>query len=294
MNAHNAKLQQAQTSELVNFWNEILAPKFMKYRHILVGGLSRHSSEIMPLLSVKSGDRVLDVGCGFGDTATKLARRVAPTGLVLGIDCCEAFIDQAFYHAQFSWTGNVHFVTADVEQGIDYKPFDFIFSRFGTMFFSNPVSGLHSIRSAMKPGAQFAHIVWRQRSDNPWLAAAGEVVKSFLPLPGESARNCGPGPFSMSEIDVTRAQMEAAGFTDIIFKRVDAKVMVGRDIEEAIAFQLALGPAGEMFREAGALAEERRPLIETALKNMFAEVEINEDGLWMDSSSWLITARNPE
>ena len=93
-------------------------------------------------------------------------------------------------------------------------------------------------------------------------------------------------------LDAVRA-VQAAGFTDIHFERLDAKVLVGCNVEEAIAFQLALGPAGETFREAGALGHARRVEVEAALSEMFDQVEHDDEGLWMDSSSWLITARNP-
>lgn len=293
MNAHTPNLAALEASPLVEFWNEILAPKFIRYRHILVDGLSRHSAETLPALDVQQGDRILDVGCGFGDTAVALAKRVAPTGDVVGVDCCHAFLDHATQHAVHNGAGNVSFVSGDVEAGLDEGQFDFVFARFGTMFFANPVAGLRAMRKSMKPGGRMAHIVWRQRADNPWLIAAGDVVQSILPKPGEDARTCGPGPFSMAHAETTRAQMKSAGFADIAFERIDAKVMVGRTIEEAIAFQLAIGPAGETFREAGALGEERRADIEAALKALFRTVETNAEGLWMDSSSWLITARNP-
>ena len=168
-----------------------------------------------------------------------------------------------------------------------------VFARFGTMFFMNPVAGLRSMRACLKPGGRIAHIVWRQRADNPWVFEARDVVRRFLPAPGEDALTCGPGPFSMADEATTRTQMEAAGFTDIRFERIDAKVEVGRDVADAIGFQLAIGPAGEVFRAAGAQAEEKRPEIEAALAEMFEGVIEREGGLWMDSSSWLITARNP-
>ncbi|MGB3244463.1 MAG: class I SAM-dependent methyltransferase [Sulfitobacter sp.] len=280
-------------SPLVSFWNEVLAPKFTMYRHILVGGLSRHSAAIMPTLAIAPGDRILDVGCGFGDTAVILGNRGGPDGSVLGVDCCESFISQAWDYAEKNWTSNVRFAVGDIERGVEGGPYDFVFSRFGTMFFANPVAGLRAMRVALKPDGNMAHIVWRDRSDNPWLNEASRIVQKFLPKPGEDAQTCGPGPFSMADEKSTRAKMEAAGFADIAFRRIDAKVMVGRNIAEAIAFQLALGPAGETFREAGALGEEKRDEIEAALAKMFAGVETTADGLWMDSSSWLITARNP-
>jgi len=281
-------------SPLVDFWNDILAPKFIRFRHVLVGGLSRHSEAVLPALAVAPGSRILDVGCGFGDTAIHLARQTGAEGEVVGVDCCGAFLDLAREEAAGQAIGNLRFVEGDVERGLDEEPFDMVFARFGTMFFANPVAGLRSIRRCLKPGGRFAHIVWRQRADNPWLIASRDIVRQFLPAPGEDALSCGPGPFSMADEAVTRAQMEAAGFTDIAFERVDAKVLVGRDIEDAVAFQLAIGPAGETFREAGALAEERRAEIVLALSDLFERV-IEENGdLWMDSSSWLITARAPE
>ncbi|QKV17366.1 class I SAM-dependent methyltransferase [Oricola thermophila] len=282
-----------QPSPLVDFWNDILAPKFIRYRHILVGGLSRHSAAVMPALGIAPGSSVLDVGCGFGDTAIEIAHRVAPGGHVVGIDCCQAFLDIAWNCAEFSLAPNIHFAARDAERGLEENAYDFVFSRFGTMFFMNPVAGLRSMRKALKPGGRVAHIVWRRREDNPWLNEPHQVVRRFLPPPGEEALTCGPGPFSMASEDVTRAQMEAAGFTDIAFRRIDAKVLVGRDIEDAIGFQLAIGPAGETFREAGELGQARRAGIVRALEELFSGVETTPEGLWMDSSSWLITARSP-
>ncbi|MEV8468128.1 methyltransferase domain-containing protein [Fluviibacterium sp. DFM31] len=280
-------------SPLVDFWNDVLAPKFIQYRHILVGGLSRHSEVVFPMLAVEKGQRILDVGCGFGDTAIELANATGPQGDVLGVDCCAAFLDHARNVADGEGVPNVRFLCRDVERGLEEPPFDMVFARFGTMFFANPVAGLRAMRICLKPGGRLAHIVWRQRADNPWLIEARDIVRRYLPPPGEDAATCGPGPFSMADETVTRAQMAAAGFEDIAFRRVDAKVMVGRDVADAIAFQLAIGPAGETFREAGRLAEEQRPEIEAALAGMFEAVIAREGGLWMDSSSWLITARNP-
>jgi ubiquinone/menaquinone biosynthesis C-methylase UbiE len=283
----------APDSPLVEFWSDVLAPKFIRFRHILVDGLSRHSQAVFPKLGVEPGRRILDVGCGFGDTAIALAQATGPRGEVVGVDCSQAFLDLAAEAAQASRTENVRFERRDMERGIDGPPFDMVFARFGTMFFMNPVAGLRAMRASLKPGGRVAHIVWRNRADNPWLTEARDVVRRFLPPPGEDALSCGPGPFSMADEAVTRAQMQAAGFADIDFRRIDAKVLVGRDIADAVAFQLAIGPAGEIFREAGAQGERKRPEIEAALAELFAGVLAREGDLWMDSSSWLITARNP-
>jgi len=284
---------QPGDSEFVKFWNEVLAPKFIRFKHILVGGLSRHSAAAMPKLPVREGDAVLDVGCGFGDTAIELAKRVGPEGRVVAVDCCEAFMDFGREEAAGQGITNITFERADAEVSLPKAEFDFVFSRFGTMFFTNPVPGLRRMREALKPGGRMAHIVWRRREDNPAWQRAKDIALEFLPAPGDDASTCGPGPFSMADQEMVTAQMRAAGYEDIAFERVDEKIMIGRTLDDAVDFALAIGPAGEVFREAGALAEAKRGEIEAAMKAYFASLEKDETGYWAPTSSWIITAGNP-
>ena len=284
---------QTQDTEFVQFWNEVLAPKFIRFKHILVDGLTLHSEAVFPSLPVRSGDKVLDVGCGFGDTAIKLARVVGDEGSVVGIDCCDAFLDYARKDAKALGVENVRFERGDAEIALPKNEYDFVFARFGTMFFSNPVVAMRNMRLALKPGGRMAHIVWRQPSDNPWLSMAKEIVLQFLPPPGEGAQTCGPGPFSMANEEMVRGMMKSAGYEDIEFMRVDAQVLVGNSVSDAIDFQLALGPAGEVFREAGDLAETKRPEIEAALAEAIRQEAASKEGIIMPSSSWVISARNP-
>jgi ubiquinone/menaquinone biosynthesis C-methylase UbiE len=180
-----------QRNEYVDFWNEVLVPKFTRFKHILVGGLAHHSATVLPKLAVREGDRVVDVGCGFGDTAIELARRVGPTGSVLGVDCCEAFLEHGRRDAEAEGIDNVTFLEADV-QSYPFEPVhDFCFSRFGTQFFENPVAGLRNMRAALRPGGTMTMIVWRTIDDNPWLGLPKQVVMQFLPQPGDNARSCG-------------------------------------------------------------------------------------------------------
>ncbi len=283
----------ADSTEFVDFWNEILFPKFTKYRHILVDGLTHHSAKIFPSLEVGKGDRVVDVGCGFGDTVIQFAQRVGPFGSVLGIDCCDGFLEIGREDAKAAGVENVTFVEGDV-QTYPFEPVhDFCFSRFGTQFFENPVAGLRSMRTSLKPGGVMTMIVWRTIDDNPWLGLPKEIVLRYLPPPGEDARTCGPGPFSMADQDMVTKQLEVSGYTDIEFERVDAPLLVGRTPEDAVGFQIALGPAGEVYREAGDEAERRHDEIDAALKAELSKYETPE-GIVMDSSSWKISARNPD
>jgi ubiquinone/menaquinone biosynthesis C-methylase UbiE len=133
------------STEFVDFWNEILVPKFINYRHILVGGLTHHSAQVFPSLEVGEGDRVLDAGCGFGDTAIQLARLVGPSGSVLGIDCCDAFLQIGRKDAAAAGVDNVEFIEGDIQVYPSEPEHDFCFSRFGTQFFENPVAGLRNM-----------------------------------------------------------------------------------------------------------------------------------------------------
>lgn len=294
MNTSNPSVApETADTPFVEFWNEVLAPKFFKFKHVLVDGLSQHSEAVFPSLPVNKGDRVLDVGCGFGDTAIKLANLVGPEGEVIGVDCCDAFLDYAIEDVAKKGITNVSFMRGDAEIALPVGEFDFVFSRFGTMFFANPVAGLRNMRKALRPGGKIVHIVWRERADNPWLSMAKDVVLQYLPQPGADALTCGPGPFSMSNEETVKIMMKSAGFQDTSHHRVDAPVLVGNDVDDAIAFQLALGPAGEVFREAGDEAEQKRDKIEASLAEAINKQKISTEGIVMDSSSWIISAVNP-
>ncbi len=278
--------------EFTAFWNNVLASKFERFRNILLGGLSYHSRVPLQNLRLASGTKVLDVGCGWGDTAIELARMVGPAGSVVGLDCCSSFLEHARKDAQTAGVNNVRFVDADVQTYRFAPEYDFCFSRFGMMFFSNPVFAMRNIRSALKPGGRLMFITWRSLEHNPWAGIPKKLVLDFLPPPGESAQTCGPGPFSMASTEVVTAQLLASGFDNIQFEATEGPVMVGATVEQAMQFQLALGPAGEIVREAGAEAERRLPEIESALRTELAR-HLQNGEVVMRSASWTITARKP-
>jgi ubiquinone/menaquinone biosynthesis C-methylase UbiE len=274
------------------FWNDVLAAKFERFRNILLDGLAYHSQVPLADLELPRGAKAVDVGCGWGDTAIELARKVGPTGSVLGLDCCDAFLQKGRADARAAGLKNVEFVVADVQTYPFASEYDFCFSRFGMMFFSNPVAAMRNVRRALKPGGSLMFIVWRALEENPWAAVPKRVMLDFLPPPGDDAQTCGPGPFSMASTEVVAAQLKAAGFADVGFRRIDGPVMVGTTLEQAMDFQFALGPAGEIFREAGDRAERRRPEIEAALRSALARY-MQDGTVVMQSSSWTVTARNP-
>jgi SAM-dependent methyltransferase len=270
-------------------WNEILVPKFLRFRRVLVDGFEAHSRIPIESHGVRPGDAVLDVGCGFGETTLDLAARVGKTGRAVGLDCADGFIDVARKDAEAAGIENATFRVCDAQIEPFEPVFDLVFSRFGTMFFQSPVAAMRNIRKSLKPGGRLLAIVWRTLDDNDWMGLPKAAARKHLPPPPDDGRSCGPGPFSMADPDTVREILTKSGFSDVVLTRLDKNVMVGRTLQEAVDFQLMVGPAGEIVREAGALAELKRPLVEAELRALL-ERHLTPDGVVMGSSSWAVTA----
>jgi ubiquinone/menaquinone biosynthesis C-methylase UbiE len=280
---------------VIEAWNTILYDKFCRFRHLLVDGLSQHSDAAFERCHHPEGARVLDVGCGFGDSTLRIADCVGPTGEAVGVDCAENFISTAEAEARKAGIGNARFFVCDAQGGDLGGPYDHAFARFGTMFFDMPGAALRNIRKALKPGGTFLQIVWRRREENPWLHEAELRVKDIVPVVSHEETDqihCGPGPFSMAGPDMVSTMMRAAGFEQITFERFDCDICIGHDMDDAVEFAMALGPAGEIIRLAGEEGEKCKPQVIAALKEAFAPYA-RPDGIWAPSSTWFISATNP-
>jgi len=280
---------------VIEAWNTVLFDKFCRFKHLLIEGLSAHSDEALARHAYPEGARVLDVGCGFGDSTRLIAASVGPRGEAVGVDCAENFIKAAEQETTQSGIGNASFLVADVQSEDLRGPYDFGFSRFGTMFFMLPGAALRNIRKALKPGGELTMIVWRRREENPWLYDAELRVKQIVPVVSHEdsdAVHCGPGPFSMAGPDMVSSMLRSAGYDRIDFERFDADICIRKDVGEAIEFAMALGPAGEVIRLAGEEGQKRKPEVAVALRETLARY-VRADGVWAPSSTWFVTARNP-
>ncbi|MGD8606590.1 MAG: class I SAM-dependent methyltransferase [Myxococcales bacterium] len=278
----------------VECWNDILTPKWIRFRHLLSGNGKVHSDLAFPDFGIEEGDKVLDIGCGFGETALEIAEMVGPSGEVVGIDCTDAFLDVAEREREAAALANVRFELGDAQIcDLPEGYFDVAYSRFGVMFFQSAVRALRNAHHALKPGGKVCLIVWRSLADNPCWGAAKDVALRHLPPPGGNAATCGPGPFSMASEDTDRTMLEAAGFEHVeLFKQIDADICVGRDLEEAIDYQILVGPSGEIIREAGVEGQRKLPEIRRDLRTLL-EPYLRDDGVLMPSSTWAIMARKP-
>ena len=282
-------------AETTAAWDGPLYDRFVRFREVVTTGLGAHGEEALRLVPPRSGWRVLDIGCGFGDTTQRIAGLVGPDGEALGVDVAPRFIETAITEAEEAGVANARFLAADVQAtAFDDGPYDMAFSRMGTMFFASPVAALRNVRAALAPGGKLVMVVWRDRVDNDWLYRAQQIVERMVERPEEpDDPTCGPGPFSMANADTTSEVLLHAGFEDIWFRRCDIPIMMGRSMEEAIDLVMALGPAGELLRLAGDSAAHLHDQVHAALRDGFAEYERDDGSLWGPASTWVVVASAP-
>ena len=280
---------------VIEAWNSVLFDKFFRFRHLVVDGLSAHSNEALARHPYPQGSRVLDIGCGFGDSTRLIASQLGSRGAAVGVDCAAKFIELADREAKHLGPANASFFVADAQSDDLRGPYDHVFARFGTMFFMSPGAALRNIRKALKPSGTLMMIVWRKREDNAWVYEAERRVRELVPVVKHeetSEVHCGPGPFSMAGADMVSSMLRSAGYDRIAFERFDADICMGRDLDEAVQFAMALGPAGEIIRLAGTHGEALKPQVMAVLGDTLSRY-VRSDGVWAPSSTWFVTARNP-
>lgn len=292
--AQTKRMNEAATANapIITAWNGVLFDKWVDFRALVDDELAIHSDALLRRRPVTEGDRVLDVGCGLGATSRTLADRVGPRGQVAGVDAAPRFVATAKAETPGRFDDRLRFFEADVQVADLGGPYDYVFSRFGTMFFTNPVAAFRNMAAALRPGGQLGFVAWRRRQDNPWLHDAERIVREFLQEPEHTDEpTCGPGPFSLQSADFIRTILAHGDFAEVKVERFDQSIAIGRDLDEAVRFAMSLGPAGEIVRLCGEEGERLRPTIEAKLRGHFASLPRTERGLIQATSSvWLVTA----
>ncbi len=277
---HAANAQQA------TYWNEGAGPTWADLQAPLDRQLAPLGQATMAALSPRPGERVLDIGCGTGATSLDLARAVSPGGQVTGADISRTLLEVARRRSE--GLDGVEFLEADV-QTHRFTPatFDAVFSRFGVMFFDDPVAAFDNIHRALKPGGRLAFVCWRTPGENPIMSLPMAAAMANLPplatpsppVPGA------PGPFAFADPDRVRGILADAGFADVLVTPTDKKVG-GGDLETMLAMSLKVGPLGALLRE----HPEHRDGAIAAVREALAAHD-GPDGVMLGSATWIVTAR---
>jgi SAM-dependent methyltransferase len=280
--------------EATEAWNGPLFDIWLRYRDLIGETITGVSDRALADDPPPVGGRALDIGCGLGDTTRRIAELAGPEGHAHGVDVAERMIETAREEAAEAGVENVSFDVMDVEGAKFDQTFDYAFARFGTMFFANPVAALRNVREALVPGALLNSIVWRRKLDNVCMHVAEQVVEEYLDEPEDpEAPRCGPGPFSMANADTVTDVLLHAGFDDVRLTRHDFPYKIGNDLDQAVDFNLNLGPAAEVLRGWGSRVDEIRPKIAADLRAGLAEFVDESGAVVAPASTWIITARVP-
>jgi SAM-dependent methyltransferase len=262
--------------EQAEFWSQ-LAPTWLELEDQLeeVGGPPGELA--MDRLGLVPGQRVIDLGCGSGRTTLELAARVGPGGGVAGVDISVEMLAWGRGRAARLGAGNVEFVHADVQvHDLGAARFDAAYSRFGVMFFADPVAAFANIRKALRPGGVLSFVCWQSVFDNEWMlipgAAVAEVTGSLPPMPGPGE----PGPFSLADPGRVRAVLDAAGFGSVAVEpHADRVVIVEGQIPEVALASVRVGGVREALRDADGHTRQRAlAAIEEALRARVQDGEV--------------------
>jgi SAM-dependent methyltransferase len=288
------ELSVSANDETTRAWDGPLFERFVRFRHLLVAGLAAYGDEGIRIAKPQPGERVLDLGCGFGDTTQVLAGLVGPDGEALGVDVAPNFIEASIREAGEAGVENARFEVADVQATTFPQQFDLAFSRMGTMFFENPGAAMRNVRKALVPGGRLVVVVWRSKVENAWAYEPQLITERFVTKPEDyDEPTCGPGPFSMGNADTVSGILVGAGFEEITLRRFDLPLTIGRDVEEAIELIMSIGPAGEILRLAGERAEHLHEPVKDALREGLAQWS-GPDGVRAPASTWIVSARVAE
>lgn len=242
-------------------------------------------------LAPRPGMRVLDVGCGAGQTLFQLAERVDPDGWVTGLDISEPLAALARARIAASGRARIDVQVGDAEEVRLAEPYDALFSRFGVMFFDDQAAAFANLARALRPGGRLSFVCWQPLDVNPWADLPLRAVRSMAPetaLP-DMVLPDRPGPFRFGDPNVVRTLLSGAGFADVAVTPHEAAMAFGgsRTVDEAVEIALNIGPAARL---ASQLAPELRPRVIEALARVF-EPALTGDGIRMRASTFVVTAR---
>jgi SAM-dependent methyltransferase len=250
--------------------------------------ISPHHRALVPAAAIAPGERVLDIGCGNGLTSRDAARAVGPSGSVLGVDLSGPMLARAEQLAKEDGLDNLRFERGDAQvHSFEPGAYDLAMSRFGVMFFLDPVAAFTNIASALRPGGRLAVLVWQSVPANEWVSAMREAlaVGRDLPVPPPGA----PSPFALADTDYARRVLTEAGFTDVAFAGSEEPFRVGSDADDAYGFVIGLRVIQMLLEDLDDASRAR------ALDNLRATAAAHEtpEGVIFGSAAWIITARKP-
>jgi SAM-dependent methyltransferase len=280
---------QTSNAAQIEFWNGPTGQRWTRLSKQIEDNIRPFSDELIRRLVPKPGERIVDIGCGGGDTTLALADRVQGHGFVLGVDISRPLLQRATARAANTPEYPVRFAEADAASyAFERGSFDALFSRFGVMFFADPAAAFANMRRALKPGGRIAFACWRDRRDNAWVTlpvvAARKHLAELPPAPGPDE----PGPFAFADSARIQRILTSAGFTAIQCEKFDPLLVYGDGTRAAAEYLTQMGPIGSVLQEH---PEALRQQVADTLAAMLEEKR-ETGALRLAAAAWIVTARS--
>lgn len=271
-------------ADQVAYWNAFAGETWASFQDRLDRQIAPLGLKAMQVLAPRPGERILDIGCGCGETSLQLAERVAPGGHVIGLDISKPMLAVARRRAAPAGGVVVDFVEADAQTYAFAPPlFDGAFSRFGVMFFNDPTAAFSNLNRALKPGGRLAFVCWRAYAENDWMAAPSAAADGLLD-PAPPTDPLAPGPFTFADPERILAILRDAGFGQVSIQPHDQAIGAG-DVDQSIATALRVGPLGRRLQA----QPDRTEAVSAALRALYL-AHLTADGVKMKSATWIVHA----
>ena len=272
----------------IEFWNGETGRNWVTHDALMEAMLQPLGEYVMETLAPQPGEHVLDIGCGCGHTSLSLAGRVGAEGSVTGVDISAPMLAVASHFA--AERSSIHFVEADAQtHAFEAERYDMVFSRFGVMFFEDPVAAFTNIRSALRASGRLAFCCWQPRAVNPFMTVPAMAALELLPAPPEMPPRT-PGPFAFEEADYVTAVLTNAGFETVAVTPLQRPLTFGHGLSltNIVERLVQIGPIAQMVRDAPEdLQQPVRDKVVDAVKPFYSE----DTGMTFDGQFWQVTAR---
>ena len=281
-------------TEQIEYWNGDVGRKWADSQDRLDRAFRPFTAALIERAAPCQGESAVDIGCGCGELSLALAERLGAEGRILAVDVSRPMLDRARSRPREAGRANIEWQEADAAAApFAAAGFDLLASRFGVMFFGEPVGAFRNLRRALRPGGRLAMLCWRPMPENAWVAVPRAAMLQVLPAP-EAVPPDAPGPFAFADAARVGAILAQAGFADIASVAVDAPLEISEPgaenaLESAVQFVTQVGPASGSLRDVDPEARERAvAAVREALRDRAGGGRLSLGG-----ACWIYTAANP-
>jgi len=279
----------AENSEQIAEWNGVLGQRWVAMQKEIDRIVVPFGDAALKAAAPQPGERVIDVGCGCGDTSIEIARIVGSAGTVLGVDVSQPMLDVARARGALGRHTHLEFREGDASEAALPAETDLLFSRFGVMFFSQPAQAFRHMRESLRAGARCVFVCWRAPRENPWAMTPLSAARAAMGITPAPADPDAPGPFAFADDNRVRAILADAGFGAIDFKRCDVAISLGATPRSAAEAAAQIGPVSRLVSEVGA---EHSPVIVDAVERALIPLAAPDGHVSLIGSSWIVSAEN--